>query len=128
VHVLGHAELAACVPAGPIQDEHERLVRAGVDWAGERLQRDREERATDGRWQMGQLKDGAPGGGRHQADQGAPCNAVLHGRPWPLALATPDLVPDRLQPNAVLVDRPERDLGAREGGGDRLDERPPVFF
>ncbi len=89
MHVLGHAELAAFVPAGPIQDEHDLLVRAGVDLAGERLQLDLEERDTDGR---GQLKDGAPRGGLHKADQGAPFKAVLHGRQGPLAIATPDFV------------------------------------
>jgi hypothetical protein len=37
-------------------------------------------------------------------------------------------VQDRLQPDAVFVDRPELDLRVGEGGGDLAEERADVFL
>jgi hypothetical protein len=82
------------------------------------------------------MEDGAPCGGLHKADQGAPLEAVLHWGEGPLPVETPDRVQDRLEPNAVLVDGPEldarlgEDMGEDmgEGGGDGLDKRAEVFL
>ena len=64
----------------------------------------------------------------HEAHQVAPLVAVLHGGERTLAVETPDLLEDRLQPDAVFVDRPELDLRVREGGGDLPQERPELFL
>jgi hypothetical protein len=53
---------------------------------------------------------------------------VLDRRGGPLAVEAPDFVQDRLQADAVLVDRPEFDTRLRVGGRDRLDDRPQLFL
>ena len=125
VDVLGDAQLGARMPASPIQDEHDLFGGAGADLTGEGRQLDFEERDTD---RCGQMEDRPPGGGMDEADEGAPVVAVLHRGRGPLPIETPDLVQDRLQTDAVLVDGPEFDLRAREGGRDGLDKRPDVFL
>ena len=64
------------------------------------------------------MKDGAARGGMDEADEIAPLVAVLHGSEGALAVETPHLVQDRLQPDAVFVDRPELDA-ARAGRRSR---------
>src|SRR5258708_13292439 len=61
------------------------------------------------------MKDGAPRGGMHEADEGAPREAMLDRGQRALAVNTPDLVQDGLEANAMLVDRPELNLRVREG-------------
>src|SRR5262249_58172818 len=53
---------------------------------------------------------------------------MLHRGGRPLAVAAPDLVQDRLQPDAMLVDGPQLDGGLREGACARSDERAEVFL
>jgi hypothetical protein len=60
----------------------------------------------------------------HKAHQIAPGIAVLHRGNGALAVETPDFVQDWLEPDAMLVDRPQLDLRLGEGGGDRAQERP----
>ncbi len=125
----GHAQLDARMPARAIQHEDDLFGGAGADLTGEGRQLDFEEGDADRRWQMGQMQDRAPGGGgMDEADQGAPGVAVLHRGRGPLPIETPDLVQERLQADAVLIDGPECDLRAREGSRDGLDERPDVFL
>ena len=119
--VLGHAQPQAFVPAGTVEHEDDLFGRTGADLTGEGGQLHLEERDTDG---GGQTKDGAPRGGMDEADEVTPVVAVLHRGRGPLPVETPDLVQDGLEANAVLIRRPELDLGVGEGGRDRLDERP----
>ena len=74
------------------------------------------------------MEERAPRGGMHEADQVAPGVAVLDRRDGALAVEAPDLVQDRFQPNAMLVGRPELDLGVRKGRGDGLGERADLFL
>src|SRR5260221_1071856 len=60
------------------------------------------------------MKDGAPRGGMHEADEGAPREAMLDRGQRALAVNTPDLVQDGLEANAMLVDRPELNLRMRK--------------
>ncbi len=76
----------------------------------------------------GQMKDRAARGGMDKADEIAPLVAVLHGSEGTLPVETPDLVQDRLEPDAVFVDRPELDLRVREGGRDLAEERAELFL
>jgi hypothetical protein len=63
-----------------------------------------------------------------EAEEVAPVVAVLDRSAGPPPVEAPDLLEDRFQADAVLVDRPELDARLREGGRDRLDERPNVFL
>jgi hypothetical protein len=74
------------------------------------------------------MEDGAPRGGVDEAHQGAPVVAVLDRGNGALPVEAPDLVEDRLQPDAMFVRGPELDAGLGEGGGDRLDPRAALFL
>src|SRR5260221_12571091 len=54
-------------------------------------------------------------GGMDEADEVAPFKAVLHRGEGALAVKTPDVVQDRLEADAVLVDRPQLDGRLWEG-------------
>jgi hypothetical protein len=69
------------------------------------------------------MEDGAAGRRVYEADQIAPVIAVLDRSERALAVKTPDFVQDRLQPDAVFVDRPELDGCLREGSGHLAQER-----
>src|SRR5260370_38919336 len=124
--VLGHTQVhAAGFPASAIEHEDDLLGGTGADLAGECFQLDLAERDAD---RGGQMKDRTPRRGMDEADQIAPLEAVLHRSARSLSIATPHLVQDRLESDAVLVDGPELGLGVGEGGRDRLDERTEFFL
>ena len=125
VDMVGDAQLAAGMPPGAIQDEHDLLVWAGADLARELGQFHFEERNGDTRRQM---KAGAPRGGMHKTDEIPPIVAVLDRSRWAHAVETPHLLEDRFQPDAVLIDRPELDARLGGRGRDRLDDRPQLFL
>src|SRR5260221_6197815 len=60
------------------------------------------------------MKDGAPRGGMHKADEVAPREAMLDRGQRALAVNTPGLVQDGLEATAMLVDRPELNLRVRK--------------
>ncbi len=60
----------------------------------------------------------------NEPDQIAPGVAVLDNGDWSLPLRRPDPAQERLQPDAVLVGRPQLDSGLGEDGRHRLHERP----
>jgi hypothetical protein len=105
--MLRHAQFGAGVPARPVQDEHDLFACACSHGSGKCRQLHLKERDGDSR---GEMEDRATGTGMDKADEVAPRVAVLHRRERPLAVETPDLVQDRLEANAVFVDRPEFDL------------------
>ena len=74
------------------------------------------------------MKDGAPRGGMDKANKIPPIVAVLDRCRWALPVEAPHFVQDRLQPDAVLVDRPELDARLGVRGRDRLDERAELFL
>jgi hypothetical protein len=118
----------AGVPAGAVQDADDLFGGTGADLAGEGRQLPLEEWDGDRGGQMGPMEDRASRSGMDAADAGAPLKAVLHRSRRALAVEAPDFVQNRLEANAVLVDRPQRDLGRGKGGGHRLDERPQFFL
>src|SRR5258706_4613213 len=69
------------------------------------------------------MEDGPSRSRMHKPDEVAPLEAMLHGHQRPLPVDAPDLVQDRLEANAVLVDRPELDLGLQEDGRNRTEQR-----
>ena len=125
VDMLGHPQLDAGMPARAVQDEDDLLGGSSTHLSGEGGEFDLEERDADRR---GQMKDRTAGGGVHEADEGAPVVAMLDGRGGPLPVKAPDLLEDRFQAEAVLVDGPELDARLRERGRHRLEERPNVFL
>ncbi len=123
--VLGHAECDAGMPAGPVEDEHDLLVRPSADRPREVGQLRREE---FGAHCGGQLPNRAARGWVDKADQVAPLVAVLYRGNGPLAGEDPDLLELRLEADAVLVHRPEFDLGVGERGRYLAQERPKFFL
>lgn len=120
VDMLGGTQLDTAVPAGPIEDQDDLLGGARADLAGEGDEFHLKERDRD---RGGQVEDGAAQGRVHEADQIAPGVAMLDRRGRAAAVKTPDFVEDRFETNPMLIDRPEFDLGSREGGRDCLDKR-----
>lgn len=120
VDVVGDLQLEAGMPAGPIEDQHNLLGRTRPCLAGEFGQLHFKQADTDrGR----QMEHGAPRGGMHEADQGAPGEPVLHPRHRPLADRRPDPPPERFQPDPMFVGRPQLDRGVRERGRDWAQDR-----
>ena len=125
MQVFRDREACAGVPAGAVQHEDDLLGRTGAGLACEGGQLRLEEREAHG---GGEVEERPSRTGMDKADEVAPGVAVLDRRDGPLPVEAPDFVQDGFQPDTVLVRRPELDLGVREGGGDRLDERPEVFL
>jgi len=126
--MVGHAQLDAGVPAGPIEDEHDLFSGTGPDLARERGQVHLKDRDTEGGWQMGQMKDRPTRGGMDKADEVAPGEAVLHSGSGALPDWRPDPPEQRLQTDPMFVGGPQLDLGSRKRGGDRLQERSSLFL
>jgi hypothetical protein len=124
MEMLGHLELGAGMPARAVQDEHDLFARPSAHRLGEGRQLSREQFDAHARRQ---IPDGAAGGGVDEARQIAPLVAMVDRGQRALAGEGPDALPDRFQANAVLVSRPELDLGLREGGSDLAEQRaePP---
>jgi hypothetical protein len=92
---------------------------------GERLQFHREQLNGDGRRKM---PHGAPRGGMHKADEVAPVIAMLDGGNGALARERPHSVQNRLEPNAVFIDRPELNGRVRVGRRDIAQERAEMLL
>jgi hypothetical protein len=128
VDMLRNAQPCTGVPPRALQDEDDLLGGSGADLVRERGHLDREERDRHARRQV---KDRAARGRMDETDQVPPVVAVLDRRKRALPVEAPDLVPDRLQANPVLVsevDGPEFHLGMWVRGRDRLDKRPQLFL
>ena len=123
--LLGHAQLGAGMPAGAVEDQHDLLLRPGANLAGEGGQLGREAGDAEG---GGQGEARAARRRLDEADDVAPRVTVRHGRAGALPVAAPDLVQDRLQPDAVFVGGPELDARLGVRGGDGLDERPALLL
>lgn len=125
VQVLGDAQSGTGVPPRAVEDQHNLLGGTGAHGAGEFGELDLEERDADAGRQM---EEGLARGGLNEAHHVAPLKAVLDRGDRAFAVEAPDLVEDRLQPDAVLVGRPEFDGRVGVGRGDRLDDRPELFL
>ncbi len=122
--VVGDTQADTAMPTGSVKHEHNLLAGSHVNLAGELGELDLKERNVDCR---GQVKDGSTRRRMHEADEVAPLVAMLDWGERTLAVEAPDLMQDRLQPNAVFVDCPEFDLRVGEGGGNRTEEGSEVF-
>ena len=125
VDMVGDPQALRAMPARAIEDEDDLLGRAGADRLGEGSQFGLKERDADrGR----QMKDRPAGRRMDKADQLPPLIPMVDRRERALSVETPDLVQDRFQADAVLVDRPELDRGVRKRRRDLPQQRPQFFL
>jgi hypothetical protein len=120
VDVVRDPQALGAVPACTIQYQHDLLLGSGSHLPGKGSQLGLEHRDVHA---GGQMKDGPAWGGMDKAYHVAPFIAMLHGGTQTLAVATPDLVQDRLESNAMFVDGPQLDAGLWERWGDLAQER-----
>jgi hypothetical protein len=125
MHVVGDLQALGLVPACAVQDQHDLLGGAGSHRGGKGSELGFEKRDVHARRQM---KDGPPRGRVHEPDEVAPFVAVLDGRHGALAVKPPHFVQYRFQADAVLVNGPEFDTGAGEGGRDLPEEWTDLFL
>jgi hypothetical protein len=119
-HALGDDQVLGPVPAGVVELEDDALVRPRADGPGEVGEDGGEERLADG---VGDVPDRLAGGGLDEAGEVEPLEAMVAERDRPLAARRPDPARDRLQPEAMLVRRP--DLDRRPGMAALLLARGP---
>src|SRR3954453_16270175 len=105
------------MPAGAIQDKDDKSVRAGSDRAGEGRQDRAEHRRVR---RVGQEPHHLPGGRADEAMDIEPSEAMVSDRPRTLAPACPDPADDRLEPGAMLVERPDLHRAVRVGARQLL--------
>ena len=101
-----HDELVADVPAGLIQNQDDQLVLAGPDRLAEGGQHRAEQVGVD---RGADEPDHRPGARVDEAVEIEPLLAVLPDRDRALALGRPLPPQDRLQTDAMLVERPDLD-------------------
>lgn len=123
--VLGYAQAHTRMPTSPIQHEDDLFVGARAGLQGKGGQLDFEERDANG---GGQMEECASRRWVDKTHKVAPFEAMLHRSQRALAVEAPDFVQDRLEPNAMFVDRPQLDLGAWKGGGYRSRKRTELFL
>lgn len=123
--MLRHAQPLAGMPARLVQHQHNLLAWPCAD----RVRKGGELCLKEGdRDTCGQMPDGAARGGMDEADQIAPAVAVLDDRYRPLANRRSHPPDQRLEPNAMLIHRPQFHLGLWVSSGYRLDKRADLFL
>ena len=118
----GHAQSGLGVPAGPVEEQDDRALRAGSGFLGEQGEQALEQRLGDA---VADVPVAFPGGGCHEGGDVEPFVAVVAEGDGPLPTRRPDPAGDRLQPDAVLVRAEERDRAPRVTGlllGKRVGE------
>ncbi len=103
---LRHDEPVTDVPTGLIQNQDDQLVLAGADRLGKRGQHRAEQVGVD---RGADEPDHRPGARVDEAVEVEPGVAVLADRDRALALGRPSPTQDRLQADAMLVERPDLD-------------------
>jgi hypothetical protein len=125
IDVVGHAQAQTGVPPRPIEDQDDLFVGTGSRLASEGGELRLEEGNIHARRQMEQRLARRR---VNEPDKIAPFIAVLNWRHRPLSLGRPDPPQDRLEPDAVFVDRPHFDGGCRKRGRHLPQERPQFFL
>lgn len=117
---VGDCEVPRPVPAGVVELQDDAFGWPRADRLGEVGEDGGEQRLADG---VGYVPDRLAGGGLDEAGEVEPLEAVVAERDRPLAARRPDPARDRLQPEAMLVRRP--DLDRRLGMAALLLARGP---
>src|SRR3954470_22124059 len=98
------------MPASAVEHEDDVFVGAGADLGGERRQQRAEQRGVDA---IGDEPHNLAGGGPDEAIEIEPLVAVVATGDGTAAARRPDLAQDRLQAEAVFVERPNFDRAGR---------------
>ena len=125
LHPVRDVQVLGDVPAGPVQDQDDVLVRAGPDLGGERCQERIEEGGVDA---VGDEPDDLAGRRPDEAVQVEPLEPVVAVGDRAAAARRPDLAPDRLQPEAVFIERPDLDRNGRFRAQQFADAGLQIFF
>ena len=118
----GTDEVLGSMPAGIVELQHDALLRPGADRFGEVGEHELEVGLAD---VVGDVPHRAAGRRLDEARHIEPFEAMMADRHGPLANGRPYAARDRLQADAMLVRRPDLDLGVRMlavlGGGGALE-------
>src|SRR4051794_1922591 len=117
---LRHDQVRCGVPAGAVEPEPDHAIPSRPGLAGKQRQQRGKERLGDA---VRDIPEHLAGDRLHEGGDGQPLVAVVTKRDRPLAFGRPHPPDDRLQPDAVLVGRPDFDRRVRVLGpllGDGL--------
>ena len=103
---VGNGEVLRAVPTGVVELKHDDAVASGAGGACEGFEQLGEEGFVDA---VRQEPDGLAAGRGNESGDIEPFVAMMAERDRPLADGRPDPTVDRLQPEAVLVRRPDLD-------------------
>lgn len=109
-HAGGNREPCLAMPSGIVEDENDAALFSRADGLGEVFQQFFEERLADA---VGQIPDRLAARRLDEGGDIEPLIAMMAERQRPLADRRPDAAADRLQPEAMLVGRPDLDRLAR---------------
>src|SRR4051794_19333697 len=113
------------MPAGPVEHEDHALVRTGPDLVREGGR----DLAEQGRVHaVGHDPGNLAGRGPDEAEQIQPLEAMMADRVRPAAAGRPDATDHRLQPDPVLVERPDLERSVRIRVLTVLDLLPEAGF
>src|SRR3954451_10297350 len=117
---IRHDQVGCGVPAGVVEPEYDDALPSRPGLARKQRQQRGEERLGHS---VRYVPEHLAGDRLHEGGHGQPLIAVVTQRDGPLPLGRPDPAQDRLQPDAVLVGRPDFDWRVRVLGpllGDSL--------
>lgn len=101
------------------------LVGTSADLGGKRRQQRSEQRGVD---TVGDEPHDLAAGGPDEAIKVEPLVAVMAAGAWAASARCPDLAQDRLQPEAVFVERPDLDRNRRFGTLEFADAGLELFL
>src|SRR5690242_205153 len=113
------------MPARAVEHEDDGLVGTGADLGGERRQERAEQRGVDA---VGDEPHDLARGGSDEAVQIKPLVAVMAPGDGAAATRRPDLAQDRLQAEAVFIERPDFDRNRRFGTLEFADAGLELFL
>ena len=122
---VGDAQPLADMPAGAVEEQDHRFVRAGADRIGEAIQNALEQRDIDA---VGEPPFDRAGRRAHKAVEVEPLVFVRADRRRASAAPGPNPPRQRLQAEAVLVEGPQLDRPARRLGLGGIHRRGEVFL
>ena len=110
LYAVRHDKVLGSMPAGIVELQHDALLGASADRLGEVGEHQLEVDLAD---VVGDVPHRATGGGLDEARHIQPFEAMMADRHGPFADGSPHPACDRLQADAMLVRRPDLDLGVR---------------
>ena len=113
------------MPARAVEHQDDVLVEAGANFGGERRQERAEQSGVDA---VGDEPHDLAGGWSDEAVQIKPLVAVMATGDGAAAAWRPDLAQDRLQSEAVFVERPDFDRDRRVGALELADTGLELFL